>query len=204
MKVRVKAWELALGYLPPRKEQQRSALDRKRREYRVLTREFADVFTLSTEETLPASATASQQQQYACLRQIRVDIPRTFSELSIFTSERIQKMMERILYIWAARNPTPGYVQGINDILTPFVVILLQAKAGLPIKDVNVDDETLFSDGELMEVESDAYWLLSRVLSDIKDYYTPGQPGIQRLILRLKDIVKRVDEKLASHLEDEM
>ncbi|KAF4678218.1 hypothetical protein FOL47_003280 [Perkinsus chesapeaki] len=202
--VRVKAWKLALGYLPPRKDRQKSTIERKRREYKTLTKEFADMFSLSTDDMQPASATAAQQQQYASLRQIRVDIPRTFSELDIFSSERIQKMMERILYIWAVRNPASGYVQGINDLLTPFVVILLQAKVGMPIKDIEVDDEKILSDADLAEVESDAYWMLSRVLSDIQDHYTFGQPGIQRLILRLKDIVKRVDEKLAHHLEDEM
>ncbi|EER09647.1 TBC domain protein, putative [Perkinsus marinus ATCC 50983] len=202
--VRVRAWELALGYVPPRKERQNSAVERKRREYRVLTREFADVFALSTDDLQPVSATAAQQQQYASLRQIRVDIPRTFSELNIFASERIQRMMERILYIWAVRNPASGYVQGINDLLTPFIVILLQAKLDLPIKDIDVDDENRLDDVQLMEVEADAYWMLSRVLSDIQDHYTFGQPGIQRLILMLKDIVKRVDDKLADHLEDEM
>lgn len=35
-KVRVRAWELALGYVPPRKERQNSAVERKRREYRVI------------------------------------------------------------------------------------------------------------------------------------------------------------------------
>eukprot|EP00939_MAST-03C_sp_MAST-3C-sp1_P001578 g1578.t1 len=31
----------------------------------------------------------------------------------------------RVLYIWALRHPASGYVQGINDLLTPFVLVFL-------------------------------------------------------------------------------
>ena len=34
-------------------------------------------------------------------------------------------MFERILYIWAMRHPASGYVQGINDLVTPFFVVFL-------------------------------------------------------------------------------
>uniref|UniRef100_A0A1I7WMR8 Rab-GAP TBC domain-containing protein n=1 Tax=Heterorhabditis bacteriophora TaxID=37862 RepID=A0A1I7WMR8_HETBA len=34
-------------------------------------------------------------------------------------------MFERILYIWAIRHPGSGYVQGINDLVTPFFVVFL-------------------------------------------------------------------------------
>lgn len=38
--------------------------------------------------------------------------------------------MERILYIWAIRHPASGYVQGINDLLTPLYVVFLSAHVG--------------------------------------------------------------------------
>ena len=40
--------------------------------------------------------------------------------------------MERILYIWAIRHPASGYVQGINDLLTPLYVVFLSAHVGEP------------------------------------------------------------------------
>lgn len=33
------------------------------------------------------------------------------------------KIFERILFIWAIRHPASGYVQGINDLVTPFFVV---------------------------------------------------------------------------------
>jgi hypothetical protein len=40
--------------------------------------------------------------------------------------KKSQEMFERILYIWAMRHPASGYVQGINDLVTPFFVVFLQ------------------------------------------------------------------------------
>lgn len=43
---------------------------------------------------------------------------------------KVQRAMERILYIWAIRHPASGYVQGINDLLTPLYVVFLSAHVG--------------------------------------------------------------------------
>ena len=45
-----------------------------------------------------------------------------------------QQIFERILYIWAIRHPASGYVQGINDLVTPFFVVFLSAYVGKLIK----------------------------------------------------------------------
>ena len=37
-----------------------------------------------------------------------------------------QEIFERILYIWAIRHPASGYVQGINDLVTPFFLVFLE------------------------------------------------------------------------------
>lgn len=34
-------------------------------------------------------------------------------------------MMRRLLYVWHMRHPASGYVQGINDIVTPFLIVFL-------------------------------------------------------------------------------
>ena len=35
------------------------------------------------------------------------------------------QIFARVLYIWAIRHPASGYVQGINDLVTPFFVVFL-------------------------------------------------------------------------------
>lgn len=45
--------------------------------------------------------------------------PASFSSVFSF------QIFERILFIWAIRHPASGYVQGINDLVTPFFVVFL-------------------------------------------------------------------------------
>lgn len=46
--------------------------------------------------------------------------------IPLFQQNTVQEMFERILFIWAIRHPASGYVQGINDLVTPFYVVFLQ------------------------------------------------------------------------------
>lgn len=39
----------------------------------------------------------------------------------------LTQSLERILYVWALRHPASGYVQGINDLATPFFEVFLSA-----------------------------------------------------------------------------
>eukprot|EP00116_Pleurobrachia_bachei_P007457 sb/3467719/ len=59
------------------------------------------------------------------LSNIHIDIPRTNPAVQLFQEQKVQDAFERILYIWAYRNPGSGYVQGINDLVTPFYVVFL-------------------------------------------------------------------------------
>jgi hypothetical protein len=52
----------------------------------------------------------------------------------------------------------------------------------------------------LANVEADSYWCLSKLLDMIQDHYTFAQPGIQRMVFRLKEIVQRIDRPLHAHL----
>ena len=51
--------------------------------------------------------------------------------VGLFQQRCVQEMVERILYIWAIRHPASGYVQGINDLVTPFLMVFLQVGLGL-------------------------------------------------------------------------
>ena len=49
--------------------------------------------------------------------------------------------MERILFIWAIRHPASGYVQGMNDLVTPFLHVFLSEhlRAGEKFETTNMD-----------------------------------------------------------------
>lgn len=112
-KMRAITWRLLSGYLPTSLERRNSVLERKRLDYHNLVTQYFRVD--SHDET--------QQDTY---RQIHIDVPRMNPHVQLFQQNLVQEMFERILFIWAIRHPASGYVQGINDLVTPFFIIFLQ------------------------------------------------------------------------------
>jgi hypothetical protein len=102
----------------------------------------------------------------------------------------VQKSLERILYTWAIRHPASGYVQGINDLVTPFLVIFLSEYLDGGVDSWSMDD---LSAEKVSDVEADCYWCLTKLLDGMQDHYTFAQPGIQRLVFKLKELVRRID-----------
>lgn len=102
--------------------------------------------------------------------------------------------------MWAIRHPASGYVQGINDLATPFFQTFLSAY---------IDDEPETYDPgnlpkEVLEViEADTYWCLTKLLDGIQDNYIHAQPGIQRQVAELKDLTAVIKPKLVQHLQRE-
>jgi hypothetical protein len=50
-------------------------------------------------------------------------------------------------------------------------------------------------------VEADVYWCITSILAGIQDHYTADQPGVQRMVMRLEELVKRIDADLCEHLQ---
>jgi TBC1 domain family member 2 len=101
--------------------------------------------------------------------------------------------LERILYQWAIRHPASGYVQGINDLVTPIFEVFLSAYID---EDPEQYDVSQLDKRVLDVIEADSFWCLSKLLDGIQDNYTFAQPGIQRQILTLKELVTRIDGKV--------
>jgi hypothetical protein len=142
--------------------------------------------------------------------QIHIDVPRTNPSLPIYQVEIIQQSLEKILYCWAIRHPASGYVQGINDLVTPFFWVFLGEAVGngmmkdhsgnIGLKeyqgsgfDMNTTDLSAIPPATYSQVEADSFWCLTKLLDGIQDNYTVGQPGIQRQIVRLQELIQRLD-----------
>ena len=97
-----------------------------------------------------------------------------------------------VTFCRAVRHPASGYVQGINDLLTPFLTVFLSERFDCPMESWSLEK---LSEDDLLDIEADSYWCLSKLLDSIQDHYTFAQPGIQRLVFRLKELVRRIDGK---------
>lgn len=128
--------------------------------------------------------------------------------------------MERVLYVWAIRHPASGYVQGMNDLITPLILVFLAERllpsaspassptraygnSGSTTAEVQALDASKVPPAVLAEVEADVYWCITKLLDNIQDHYTFSQPGLQRMIFRLAALVERHDPALHRHLEEE-
>ena len=189
--IRDLTWKFVIGYLPLRLDRQESVYQKKRAEYETLSRQY--------EPEIERLRSNVCDKESVLFRQIRIDIPRTcFNSNKVFKDEMFSDLMQRVLYIWALRNPACSYVQGMNDLAIPILIVLLEGKYDRDINTISADQIS-----QLSEVESDLYWLLSKLLQDLQDHYTDSQPGIQRMNQKLKGIIQRVDGSLFHHLESE-
>lgn len=187
---RAAAWKILLGYLPTNQSRRAASLARKRAEYKEAVKQHYDI----DDDTRTA-------QEQETLRQVLVDVPRTAPEVALFRNERIRRILARLLYVWAMRHPASSYVQGINDLATPLIVVYLaDYYEGEDVLDGHVMNH--LSEERLDELEADVYWCLTNLLSGIQDHYTADQPGVQRMVMRLEELVKRIDADLCLHLEE--
>ncbi|KAF2969593.1 hypothetical protein GQX73_g3966 [Xylaria multiplex] len=195
--VRAMTWQLLLSYLPTSSERRVATLERKRKEYLDGVRQAFERGGASQNPT-----GRSRGLDEAIWHQISIDVPRTNPHIELYGYEATQRSLERILYLWAIRHPASGYVQGINDLVTPFWQVFL----GSYITDYNIEsgmDPGQLPKAVLDAVEADSYWCLTKLLDGIQDHYIVAQPGIQRQVAALRDLTARIDEGLAKHLEHE-
>jgi hypothetical protein len=195
--VRAMTWQLLLGYLPTSSERRVGTLERKRKEYLDGVRQ---AFERGGSSSAPTGKARGLDE--AIWHQISIDVPRTNPHLALYGYEATQRSLERILYVWAVRHPASGYVQGINDLVTPFWQVFLASYI------TDSDVESGMDPGQLPKpvldaVEADSFWCLTKLLDGIQDNYIFAQPGIQRQVGALHDLTARIDASLAKHLEQE-
>ncbi|KAF3052125.1 GTPase-activating protein [Didymella keratinophila] len=211
--VRAMTWQVLLGYLPTSSERRVATLERKRKEYLEGVRQAFEKGTSGSTGAVAAGIAGASSfpstirgrgrgLDEAIWHQISIDVPRTNPHLELYSYEATQRSLERILYVWAIRHPASGYVQGINDLVTPFWQVFLGAYISDP------DIESGMDPGQLPKqvldaVEADSFWCLTKLLDGIQDNYIAHQPGIQRQVASLRDLTTRIDDGLAKHLQNE-
>jgi hypothetical protein len=239
------AWQLMLGYLPSNRTRREAAILKKRKEYQESVRLYFEDMGVEAGSNLYGSRDGADvslselggqrrtQEELKLHSQILKDLPRTTPELPFFHHAAIQTMMERILYIWSLRHPASGYVQGMNDLLTPLLLVAAQpyiandtrvarpssgsasstilGPAAMPrhhyvigaTTDVLRFDVMTLNREACDEIEADSYWMFSKLLDNLQDHYTFSQPGLQRMVMRLEDVTKRHCPELHTHLTNE-
>ncbi|XP_072311144.1 TBC1 domain family member 22A isoform X4 [Eucyclogobius newberryi] len=180
--VRPITWKLLSGYLPANAERRESILQRKRQEYFGFIQQYYD--------------SRNDEHHQDTYRQIQIDIPRMSPE-HLVLQPKVTEIFERILFIWAIRHPASGYVQGINDLVTPFFVVFVFEYIEEEVENFDVSS---LEEEALKNIEADSFWCMSKLLDGIQDNYTFAQPGIQRKVKALEELVSRIDDSVHRHM----
>ncbi|XP_011495862.1 PREDICTED: TBC1 domain family member 22B [Ceratosolen solmsi marchali] len=186
-KLRSVTWRLLSEYLPANLERRSDVLKRKRLDYWNLVKQYYD--------------TERDEEFQDTYRQIHIDIPRMSSLISLFQQSTVQIIFERILYIWAIRHPASGYVQGMNDLVTPFFLVFLQEAVPVSAwQEIENYDVASLPKEQRDIIEADSFWCLSKFLHGFQDNYIFAQLGIQHKVNQLKELIQRIDAPLHQHL----
>ena len=108
--------------------------------------------------------------------QILKDIPRTFSNLDVFSYASMLQQLYRILYSYLLYDPQLGYTQGMNLVAG---ALLMHAE------------------------ESVAFWLFVSLVEDyeVREIFTDSLGGVQHHCGVIQKLVERYLPKLAKHFE---
>lgn len=175
--------------------------DRKRQEYHAIVSQHFGINKLNS----------------AIMHQIAIDVPRTSPDVLLFRNPIVRESLARILYCASIRRPASSYVQGMNDLLTPFYQVffheqvLIQAASFSQSQDASVSIDiaadtnhsqtVILSQHSLANVEADTFWCLCSLLDTVQDSYTFRQEGITRQVRRMSFITWRTVPDLMDHLE---
>lgn len=188
-KVRPLCWKLAMGLLPLAKDGHDAA---EQRRIQLWREQRAAHFNGDGELEVYGDAEA--------WKQVRVDLPRT-NLTDAFRVSKIKQILLRVLLVWATKNPASGYVQGLNDILGVFVVVLLMEhfNCNKP-EDVSAEMAESLDDSTIDYIEATAAAYFGELISLVQDNYVYGQPGIRNMLNRMRRIINRLDPELLDHL----
>eukprot|EP01065_Artemidia_motanka_P036128 TRINITY_DN44028_c0_g1_i1.p1 TRINITY_DN44028_c0_g1~~TRINITY_DN44028_c0_g1_i1.p1 ORF type:complete len:429 (+),score=144.15 TRINITY_DN44028_c0_g1_i1:54-1340(+) len=100
-----------------------------------------------------ALVASEDRYQYNVLRQIRMDMSRTFPGNSFFTALNGVERLERILVAYSVRNPEVGYCQGMNYI-AGFLLVMVEEE------DAARSQEAFQTALSPVEKEERVFWML--------------------------------------------
>ena len=149
-------------------------------------------------ERSPESRSEYESSQ---LKQIQRDVPRPHLTQGILQTEVVQNALCRMLFLWALRHPVVGFVQGFNDLASVFYALYLYERLGEGWEDPAGIER--LSREELLEIEADTFWSMSKLIDGMQDVYTNERRGLFRMIDTIALVISKVDPALAAHFKNE-
>jgi TBC1 domain family member 2 len=82
--------------------------------------------------------------------------------------------------------------------VTPFLTVFLSDY--IDSDDVLNYNVSKLNDEKFKEMEADTFWCFSLFVDFNQDMYTFAQPGVQRMVQKLEEIIEKIDPELHDHI----
>ena len=187
------AWKLLVGYLPPDRVDWDNELATRRAEYWTLVSHLTvdpRDFTTGSDHPLNDAEDSLWGEHFRDteLRAvIQKDVDRTHPDIHRFA--RLRECLQRILFVFAKRNPSLAYRQGMNELLAPLMLV--------------------FADGpfeDLSDAEADAYFCFASIMREMSVCYLPQEDssnaGVSKQLRELQALLRIKDPRLEHHLTE--
>ena len=204
-------WYLFLGILPFKKANEwKSILANSRTDYEkikseLITKDISDFIELkriNNTNNYDEYKNILPKEEFQLLNLIKIDVDRTYQDHEIFLLDVVKKKLINVLYIFAKKNPSIGYKQGMNDICG---VLLYVLHKNYYLKNNFAKDEISFayyifhSNNEFLE--QDLYLVYTKFMSkDIAEFFKYNDIKYKQNILGRKTL----EEKLSMSNEEIM
>jgi len=217
---RPQAWKILLGYLPTNKTRRTQTLKRKRLEYLDIIKQHYDI----SDNTRTNAEQETLRQVLVDVPRTAPDVPLFRNDL---VRQSLSRLLYIWACRHPASSYVQGINDLATPLIAVFLSEFYDnqrssrsngsdgggTSVGVnngggssmheSIHEGSVLDGSVMDDlalEDLKNVEADVYWCLTNLLAGIQDHYTSDQPGVQRMVMRLEDLVNRMDGELTHHL----
>jgi hypothetical protein len=108
------------------------------------------------------------------LKQIQLDITRTFPGHRVIDTPEGQKMLQNVLFAYSVHNPLIGYVQSMN-----YIAALILS---------------------VMQNEENSFWVFAYIMDLFQSFHTASLQGVRIGHRMLEDIIQRLLPNLWQHI----
>jgi len=206
-------WQICLGCRPSESTDCEEVLQHSRETYCTLRRELYESSKAICEDEAEDMALQHTGGEVRRLQQIRTCLPCAQVKLDqtavsstveqVLACSSLQSMMERILFVWTVKESSSACLPCVVDILSLLLLIGLADKDDSELHQLEPAVVPRLGESRLAEVEADTYWCMTKVVSLLNDHHDEGFTGIHRMTKQLMELVWRIDEDLARHLDSE-
>jgi len=90
----------------------------------------------------------------------------------------------------------------VNDLAAPFCLVFLGEQLKRKTDELCLDDLEKITVVQMKSVEADVYWCLDRILKEVEDNFIEGQPGIHRIISKMKKLIEQKEAEVLLSLDE--